>query len=78
MTGKFSNEKKRQADLYIFCLLKTQDQGELNPMDLDQWIFYVHQPLRDLDEIVQEIRDLETETEGLLEQILDFGNGAKI
>ena len=35
--------------------------------------FYVHQPLRDLDEVVQEIRDLETETEGLLEQILDFG-----
>lgn len=35
--------------------------------------FYVHQPLRDLDEVVQEIRDLEQETEGLLEQILDFG-----
>ncbi len=32
--------------------------------------FYVHQPLRDLDEVVQEIRDLETETEGLLEQDL--------
>ncbi len=36
--------------------------------------FYVHQPLRDLDEVVQEIRDLEAETEGLLEQILNFGN----
>ena len=35
--------------------------------------FYVHQPLRDLGEVVQEIRDLEKETEGLLEQILDFG-----
>ena len=34
--------------------------------------FYVHQPLRDLDEVVQEIRNLETETEGLLEQILSF------
>ncbi len=34
--------------------------------------FYVHQPLRDLDEVVQEIRDLEDETEGLLEQILNF------
>lgn len=32
--------------------------------------FYVHQPLRDLDEVVQEIRDLEAETEGLLEKIL--------
>jgi len=34
--------------------------------------FYVHQPLRDLAEVVQEIRDLEVETEGLLEQILNF------
>lgn len=34
--------------------------------------FYVHQPLRDLAEVVQEIRDLEEETEGLLEKILNF------
>ena len=34
--------------------------------------FYVHQPLRDLGEVVQEIRDLEDETEGLLEKILNF------
>ncbi len=36
--------------------------------------FYVHQPLRDLDEVVQEIRNLEAETEGLLERILNFGS----
>jgi type I restriction enzyme M protein len=36
--------------------------------------FYVHQPLRDLAEVVKEIRDLEAETEGLLEQILSFSN----
>ncbi len=36
--------------------------------------FYVHQPLRDLAEVVKEIRDLEKETEGLLEQILSFSN----
>jgi hypothetical protein len=34
--------------------------------------FYVHQPLRDLAEVVKEIRDLEAETECLLEQILSF------
>jgi type I restriction enzyme M protein len=34
--------------------------------------FYVHQPLRDLAEVVKEIRDLEKETDGLLEQILSF------
>ena len=32
---------KRQADLYIFCLLKTKEQSELDPMDLDKWAFYV-------------------------------------
>ncbi len=34
--------------------------------------FYVHQPLRDLVDVVKEIRDLEAETEGLLEKILSF------
>lgn len=34
--------------------------------------FYQHQPLRPLDDVVAEIRQLETETEGLLEQILKF------
>jgi type I restriction enzyme M protein len=37
--------------------------------------FYVHQPLRDLAEVVKEIRELEAETEGLLDKILDFGEG---
>jgi type I restriction enzyme M protein len=32
--------------------------------------FYQHQPLRPLEDVVAEIRQLETETEGLLEQIL--------
>lgn len=34
--------------------------------------FYQHQPLRPLEDVVAEIRQLETETEGLLEQILKF------
>ena len=36
--------------------------------------FYIHEPLRDLDELVREIRDLEAETEGFLGQILSFSN----
>jgi hypothetical protein len=31
----------RPSDLYIFCLLKHQDKDTLNPLDLDQWAFYV-------------------------------------
>ena len=34
--------------------------------------FYVHQPLRQLDEVISEIRTLEQETDGLLEEILNF------
>jgi type I restriction enzyme M protein len=34
--------------------------------------FYQHQPLRPLEDVVAEIRQLETETEGLLERILNF------
>jgi len=34
--------------------------------------FYEYQPLRPLEDVVAEIRQLETETEGLLEQILSF------
>ncbi len=40
-TNIYSNEIKRQADIYIFCLLKHQDKSTLNPLDLDQWIFYL-------------------------------------
>jgi hypothetical protein len=39
-TSEFGSEKKRQADLYVFCLLETKEQDKLNPMDLDQWVFY--------------------------------------
>lgn len=31
----------RHADVYVFCLLKHKDQATLNPMNLDQWEFYV-------------------------------------
>jgi len=40
-TGEFHEELERQAELYVFCLLETKDQSMLDPMDLDQWIFYV-------------------------------------
>lgn len=70
--------------------IETYLKNEVLPHVSDAWIsedatktgyeisfnkyFYVHQPLRDLTEVVQEIRNLETETEGLLEKILNFSN----
>ncbi len=34
-------EVMRRSDFYIFCLLKEKDQAKINPMNLNQWIFYV-------------------------------------
>lgn len=36
-----SKESKRQADAYIFALLNHIDKDTINPLKLDQWIFYV-------------------------------------
>ncbi len=40
-TNSFANKIKRQADIYVFCLLKHKDKATLNPLDLDQWEFYI-------------------------------------
>ena len=39
--NNYSEEKLRRADIYIFCLLGHKDQVTINPMNLDQWVFYV-------------------------------------
>jgi hypothetical protein len=40
-TNTSSTERKRQADIYIFCLLHHQNKSTLDPLDLSQWEFYV-------------------------------------
>jgi hypothetical protein len=39
--NNYSNEPIRQADIYVFCLLHHQDQKTLDPMNLNQWTFYL-------------------------------------
>jgi len=39
-TNLQAKEKKRQADVYVFCLLHHKDKDTINPMDLSQWTFY--------------------------------------
>lgn len=48
-TNKLASELRRQSDIYIFCLLKHLDKETLNPMNLDQWQFYLL-PSKTLDE----------------------------
>ena len=35
------SEVRRQADVYVFCLLKHKEQSSINPLNMDQWLFYV-------------------------------------
>jgi hypothetical protein len=40
-TNELSSEQKRQADVYVFCLLAHRDKTTIDPLDLDQWTIYV-------------------------------------
>lgn len=40
-TNEFSLESRRQADLYVFALLHHRDKATLDPLDTDQWTFFV-------------------------------------
>lgn len=40
-TDKRSELAIRSADCYIFCLLNHKDKSTVNPLDLDQWEFYI-------------------------------------
>jgi len=44
-----SSESKRQADVYVFALLAHTDKTTIDPLNLDQWRFYVL-PTATLDE----------------------------
>ena len=40
-TNQQDSELKRQADIYIFCLLNHEIQDTIDPLDMDQWDFYI-------------------------------------
>jgi hypothetical protein len=40
-TGCYEGEICRQSDFYVFCLLHHKDQATINPLNLDQWTFYI-------------------------------------
>jgi len=39
--NKYSQEKMRQSDIYIFCVLSHKDKNTVNPLNLNQWDFYI-------------------------------------
>ena len=44
-----ASESRRQADVYVFALLRHEDKNSIDPMNLGQWCFFVL-PTRLLDE----------------------------
>ncbi len=40
-TNKQSKRPRLNADVYVFCLLKHRDKATIDPLQLDQWEFYV-------------------------------------
>lgn len=52
-TNQYDTVKKRQADIYVFCVHKHTEQETVNPLDLKQWDFYLL-PTQVLDETVGE------------------------
>ena len=48
-TNQMDSEAKRQALFYVLCLLSEQDRDSVDPLDIDQWKFWVV-PARFLNE----------------------------
>lgn len=40
-TNEYSTERKRQADVCVFCVFIADDRTTANPLDTGQWEFYV-------------------------------------
>lgn len=39
--NQYSQEKIRQSDIYIFCVLSHKDKNSVDPLNLSQWDFYI-------------------------------------
>lgn len=40
-TNILATELRRQADVYVFCVLSHKEKDSLDPLNLDQWDFYI-------------------------------------
>ena len=40
-TSRYEGNPYRHAELYVFALLKEKDKKQINPLDTNQWDFYV-------------------------------------
>lgn len=59
--NSYATEEKRHADVYVFCLLEHKVLDTVNPMNLDQWSFYIV-PTQILDEKLQDQKSVALST----------------
>lgn len=57
VTNTVAEDRRRQADVYVFALLQHRLKTTVDPLDLDQWAFYVL-PTKTLDERAPEQRSI--------------------
>ncbi len=50
-SGQYSEKKKRRSDVYVFCLLNHRTKATLDPLNAEQWTFYVV-PTARINEVV--------------------------
>ena len=65
------SDKARQNDIYIFCLDKGRDEKSSNPMNLENWVFYVV-PTKVINELFGNQKVLSLKR---LEKIEKYGEG---
>lgn len=78
-TGELVGPKKRQSQVYVFCLLAHQEQATLDPLDLRQWKFFVlatrtlDAKMKDRQQIglkeLEEIRPRQADFRGIAEAV---------
>lgn len=40
-TNDMENDLRRQGQIYVFCVLNHQDKASVDPLNLEQWEFYI-------------------------------------
>ncbi len=50
-TNTYSSHRIRQSDIYVFCVLAHKDKNTIDPLNLNQWMFYIL-PTKTLNKVV--------------------------
>ena len=87
-TNSYAEVRERSADVSVFCLFTTADRAVADPLDVDQWTFYVastthinaaigEQKTITLASLRSRVQPLETGFGGLLAAVEDAGRSKR-